>query len=285
MSTKKSKKTAKSSLKKTASKTTKKPVVKTSPKPKGKASKQKTTVKSASKVNSKAATKKTTAKKTAKTAKTTVKKVAAPKSAASKASDHGNSIGSFMADVMNKYASHLSTVAIAVCVSILTSIGIGCKSIPSVDGITTMSKAVGVATGTACNMTKIDDTTRNAIVDIVNTVDACVPQTNQTFEAAWYPIAERHVAKLVEEKKIDDAQGVIICTAFKTVCKGADYMFDVKWPKARQYSDLVSAASHGFTDGFLAVFKPVNVVSAANNTVMMDIEAYKYLMRQQNSKK
>ena len=169
---------------------------------------------------------------------------------------------------------------ILVVAAALMAAFVGCKSIPSDGQMYNSSYTVGVSTGLIANMTKIDDVSRSAVVDIIDEVDSCIPATNETFSAAWTPIAEKHIAKLIEDGKIDAGQGILIAKTFDVVVTGIDYLFNVRYPKARQYQELVESAAHGFSDGFLTVFKPTNTscgFSAAPSNITYDVEAYNYL--------
>jgi len=165
-------------------------------------------------------------------------------------------------------------LAFALCVSMAFTFT-GCKSIPSTDQMYLTSQTIGVATGLVANQCKIDDESRNAVVEIMNEVVQCIPETNQTFEVAWTPIAQAHVNKLIADGKIDAGQGALIMAAFNVVVKGIDYIFEIRYPKAKQYKELVIAAVDGFSDGFLAVFKPVNVEACSARVV--DLKAYDWL--------
>lgn len=158
---------------------------------------------------------------------------------------------------------------------------VGCKTIPSTDKMYVISEAIGFSTGMVVNETKVDDATRNAIVEIMGIVCECVPETNQTFEAAWTPIAKAHTQKLIDDGKITEQQGTLIMAGFGLVAKGIDYIFEVRYPEAKQYKDLVCAAIDGFSNGFLTVFKPVNVNSAKRGGSFQpyDPAAYDYLKR------
>lgn len=160
----------------------------------------------------------------------------------------------------------------------------GCKTVPSNEMMYTTSYAIGVAAGMITNETKIDDDSRNAVCEIMAIVRTVTPATNETFEVKWMKVAEEHVAKLVEKGKLDKAQGEIVLTAFKLACKGIDYMFEVRFPKAKQYKELVTSAIDGFCDGFLLVFKPANpeecndcCVDCCERGVTFDVNAYRYL--------
>lgn len=161
---------------------------------------------------------------------------------------------------------------------------VGCKSLPTSDTMYSTANAIGVATGMVANGTEIDDASRNAVCDIVNKVSSCIPETNQTFSAAWTPIAKEHTDKLIVEGKISTTQGVFVMKAFSVAVAGIDYIFEVRYPTAKQYKDIVTAAVNGFTDGFLTVFKPVDGDSARGRAVTFDIDAYEWLKKNASEK-
>lgn len=167
----------------------------------------------------------------------------------------------------------------------------GCKSLPTVEAMYTASLSIGYAAGMVANMCKIKDEDRIIVIDIVNIVSQTVPQPGQSFKEAWTPIANAHVQKLIDEGKIDQKAGDLILVAFYLVVKGIDYIFDVRFTKAKEYVDLVIAAIDGFTTGFLDVFKPVNPNMAKFYRVgiprrqskgerYFDRAAYEYLSKQ-----
>lgn len=155
---------------------------------------------------------------------------------------------------------------------------IGCKTIPSIDQVFSTAYAVGVASGLIANNTKLDDESRNAVVDIMGKVEMCVPETNQTFKAAWTPIAEAHTQQLFDEGKIDKDQQALIMAAFNAAVMGIDYLTSVRYPQVRQYTDLTEAGVHGFCTGFLTQFKPANA-TATGTKCTYDQEAYEYLLK------
>lgn len=134
----------------------------------------------------------------------------------------------------------------------------GCKSLPTAEAMYSASMAIGYATGMIANQCKIRTDDRQIVIDIVNIVSKTVPAEGQTFEDAWTPIAKAHIQKLIDEGKIDKGIGDIILVAFAVVVKGIDYIFEIRFPKAKLYKDLVIAAIDGFTTGFLTVFTPEN---------------------------
>ena len=159
----------------------------------------------------------------------------------------------------------------------------GCKSIPTPAEIETASYAIGVSTAMVCNMTKISDRDRQVIIDIVGEIKYCCPTSGQTLVEAWTVIASNHVAVLVKEKKITEAEAKVILVDFDAVLVTADYMVRTRWPVIGERIDLAVSATSGFCNGFLTVFKPVNQItfSVSNTTrVKYDEDAYNYLMSQ-----
>lgn len=162
----------------------------------------------------------------------------------------------------------------------------GCKSIPTPAEIETVSYTIGVSTAMVCNMTKISDRDRQIMIDIVGEIRYCCPMSGQTLAETWTVVASNHVAVLVTEKKITEAEAKVIFDVFNTVLSTADYMVRTRWPVIGERIDLAVSATSGFCNGFLAVFKPTNQVtfsvSTTNNNqnvrVKYDEEAYNYLM-------
>ena len=165
---------------------------------------------------------------------------------------------------------------IVCCLIAALAVAVGCKSIPTADELYATSKAVGVAAALVANQTKINDKSRNVIVEIINQVDAYVPTTNETVSVAWNKIAEKRVQILVDEKKIDADQTDLILSTFKVCTKSIDYLVYTRFPAVGKDIVLVESAAHGFCEGFLSYFKPVNdAVSAGYAT--FDKAAYDYL--------
>lgn len=160
----------------------------------------------------------------------------------------------------------------------------GCKSVPTPEQMKSTSTAIGVAAGLVANETKIDDNTRNAVVAVMEEVARATPAQGQSFEDAWTPVAKDVIAKLVADGKIDEGQGQLALAAFSIAVKGVDYIFDIRFPKAREYEELVAAASAGFIEGFLTVFKPVDPAKKSVAAPQPDEAALKWL-REQTAKK
>lgn len=164
---------------------------------------------------------------------------------------------------------------LVIAAAIMSASVVGCKSFPTADTTYQTSYAIGIATGMVANQTKIDDASRNAIVEVLNIAVYCVPEVDQSFTDAWTPIAKAHVAKLVADGKLGDHEADLVLTAFSLVTKGIDYLFEVRFPEARQYKNLTAAAIDGFSSGFLTIFRP----SPSNGikTEAFDKEAYEYV--------
>lgn len=146
----------------------------------------------------------------------------------------------------------------------------GCT--PSEDQVKATATAIGYAAGLVANETPIKEDARNAVVEVLTDVRSCLPSDGQSFTDAWTPVVKSKVSELVESGKIDAATGELVTSVALMAAKGVDYLFDVRFPKARQYANLVSAGASGAIDGFLAVFKPVN----ERSSIKVDKEAYQW---------
>lgn len=145
----------------------------------------------------------------------------------------------------------------------LCAVLVGCDKLPSEEKISNLSKTIGYAAGLSCDLAKMDDATRRVTLEVMDIVDDVVPQTNESFTVAWKPLIESTVNKFVTDGKIDEKQAAIVKTVMNAVTMGIDYMFDVRWPEAKNYKNLVSAAVHGFTEGFKTVIRPPDMLTAA----------------------
>lgn len=164
-------------------------------------------------------------------------------------------------------------VGIAVVASAIIA---GCK--PTVEQMKTTSIAIGYAAGLVANETGIDDSSRNAVINILNEVVACVPEQGQSYRDAWTPVIKAKVAELIEAGKINQEAGEIITTVATLAAEGVDYLFNVRFPEAKKYSELVSAGVSGCIEGFLSAFKPINSKSEIEY-VEYDKKAYAYFKR------
>ena len=134
----------------------------------------------------------------------------------------------------------------------------GCHSVPTPEAMFQTAQAVGFSAGMICNLTKISDKDRAIVCDIMNIVGQVLPEQGQSFEDAWGKVAKDHLALLVQQGKISQVEADIIFAAFTTAVKFVDYLFNVRYPKAKEVKELVFAATNGFVVGFLTVFKPAN---------------------------
>lgn len=133
---------------------------------------------------------------------------------------------------------------------------VGCT--PSEQQIKQTATAIGYAAGLVANETPIKEDARNALIVVLNEVREYLPNEGQSFAEAWEPIIKEKVAALVEAGKIDAATGEIVTSVAIIAAKGVDYIFEIRYPAAKQYANLVAAGASGAIDGFLAAFKPAN---------------------------
>ncbi len=156
----------------------------------------------------------------------------------------------------------------------------GCKSVPTTDQMNTLGKASGYTAAFVLNtQVKVDDTTRNAIVDIMGQVEKSIPDTNQTFVVVWTPIAKTYLDefKTKSGKSLPEAAKNVILTNFSYVVGLLDTYVDKKG--IREYKDLTETFVHSFCDSFLTNFKPVNTVSATLKKEELDEFTYSTMMR------
>ena len=161
---------------------------------------------------------------------------------------------------MKKFSIKAFAMAFLTAVAIVFT---GCDQVPSAEKIETVSKTVGYAAGLTCDLTKISDKSRTATLEVMDIVDDVIPLTNQTFTVAWTPVIDETISNFVNKGKITASEGVIVKAVMSAVTQGLDYVFEIRWPKAKEYKELVSAAVRGFTEGFKTVIKPVNMKAAA----------------------
>lgn len=165
-----------------------------------------------------------------------------------------------------------------VIIAALSVMFTGCdKQLPTPEKMETTSRAIGVAAGYVAGQTKMDAEAKAAVTEVVKAVAKTTPAKGQSFEDAWTPVAKEVVAKLVADKKLKEGQDVIVLAAVNVATKALDYEFNVRFPKAREVTELVTAAVRGFTDGFLSTFNVGNALKAV--PVEMDKEAYDYLTK------
>lgn len=161
-------------------------------------------------------------------------------------------------------------------------VGLGCKSIPSNDAMYSTSYAIGVASGMVAQETSLDKETSSVICDIFEIVSECTPETNLTFSSSWTPLAKTHIDKLIADGKLTKAQGVLVEKTFGVLVTGIDYIFEVRFPNAKQYKDIVSAAIKGFTKGCITVMRNSGEERGLEGAIVVDLKAYKWIKK--NSK-
>ena len=148
---------------------------------------------------------------------------------------------------------------------------IGCT--PSEAQIKATATAIGYAAGLVASDTNISDDARNAIVAILNEVRVCIPEEGKSFAETWNPVIKEKVADLVASGKIDAKTGTLVEVTATFASEGVDYLFEVRYPEARKYTDLVAAGASAAIDGFLEAFKPVNAKDRRTD-IPCDEDAY-----------
>ena len=155
----------------------------------------------------------------------------------------------------------------------VTALFSGCDKLPTVERMTTISTVIGKTAGYACELSKTKTEVKEAIANVLDIVSKVVPDEGQTFAEAWSPLVDEELKKLVEAGKLDEAGAQVAKLALTVACDGIDYVF-VKYPKAKEVKELVSAAVAGFVDGYKSVVK---MSLATGEKPEIDEDAYKYL--------
>ena len=149
---------------------------------------------------------------------------------------------------------------------------VGCDRTPSTDKINAVATLVGKTAGYACELSKTKTEVKEAIAKVLDIAATAVPTNGQTFAEAWTPIIDTELNKLVEAGKLDAAGAQVAKLALNVACDGIDYVF-VKYPKAKEVKELVSAAVTGFVSGY----KSVVTLAIGADKPEIDEDALKYL--------
>ena len=155
----------------------------------------------------------------------------------------------------------------------------GCKTKWTVEQVDTMSFAVGAAAAKVANIydDKIQVESRNATIEVMNKLQYCIPDTNETFQAKWTDIASEHLDTLVANNKITEVQKDKIMITVNMATSAIDRFCD-KHDGVKQSKEYTSAIVHGFCTGFLNNFKPANMFGAGIKTEY-DKDTYEFLMQ------
>ena len=158
--------------------------------------------------------------------------------------------------------------------TLLLSICVGCKSVPSDAKVYTVSYAVGAASAKVVDKTNINEKTTKAIIKKLNTVQIYVPATNETFNAKWMPIVSTNSKNMVTAGELTQFEAVIIEKTFVVICNGLDYIIEKRYPDVNVYENLMSSAIYGFSTGFLTYFNNANVFSSRSISDSLDEDEY-----------
>ena len=155
----------------------------------------------------------------------------------------------------------------------------GCKTKWTVEQVDTMSFAVGAAAAKVANIydDKIQVESRNATIEVMNKLQYCIPDTNETFQTKWTDIASEHLDTLVANNKITEVQKDKIMITVNMATSAIDRFCD-KHDGVKQSKEYTSAIVHGFCTGFLNNFKPANMFGVGIKTEY-DEDTYEFLMQ------
>lgn len=142
----------------------------------------------------------------------------------------------------------------------------GCKSIPSEATMESTSYAVGMAASYVINKSKLDNVSKNAIMEIITSVSDKIPSDNKTFRDTWMEISQKTTSKWLETKKITYQQSASINNSFIVLGNSIDYLITKRYPDVKLYENLVRVAIKGFTNGFMTSFKTGVIATDVQNT-------------------
>ena len=161
--------------------------------------------------------------------------------------------------------------AMAAIAAVFSLFIVGCDKLPTVEKISSVSTVIGRTAGYVCNLPTVKHKVKDVVVSVIDVVSTAVPTNGQTFTEAWTPVIDAELKKFVDAGKINNTEAKIAKVALSAATEGIDYVF-VKYPKAKDVKELVSAAVTGFTTGYKSVVK-----LAADAKPEIDEEAYTYL--------
>lgn len=153
----------------------------------------------------------------------------------------------------------------------------GCKTIPTQESVTLISKGIGAAAAVACNLNEVDQNTLVAITQIVSKVKVTIPASDSTYSSVWDPIIEKELNKIYDDGKLTDDQFYNCNKIMKMVTVGIDYLYK-KHEAWKTYNELAICVIDGFCEGFISVFNKVinDKNNAARRPLSFDYQAYKY---------
>lgn len=153
----------------------------------------------------------------------------------------------------------LSTIMLASAVVLA-----GCNKEPTVEQMTELGTASGYTAAYVLDkQVKVEAEVRNGIIDVMNEVQKFIPQTNETYTAAWTPVVKSFLDTLKDKdgKPLPEATKEYILKDFGYVTSLLDQWIDKKG--IRTEKNLTDAFVNAFFDSFLTNFKPANLMGAA----------------------
>lgn len=149
----------------------------------------------------------------------------------------------------------------------------GCdKELPTPEKIEAVATVIGKTAGYVCEIAKTKTSVKEGIEQVLDVLSKVVPAEGHTFVEAWTPVIDEELKKLVDAGKLDSNGAAVAKIALGVACEGIDYVF-VRYPKAKDVQELVSAATTGFINGYRSIVK----LSVGAAQPEIDEEAYNYL--------
>lgn len=153
-----------------------------------------------------------------------------------------------------------------IIVAAIAAIGMfitGCTdtdTVPSAEKIGAVAKVVGTTAGYACEFsTNVE--VKTGLITVIDSLVKVVPATDKSFADTWTPVVDAEIQKLVASGKVKQPEADLIKNAISVVTSGIDFVF-TKYPKAKEYENLVTATVQGFTDGFKVVVSATDKVAS-----------------------
>jgi hypothetical protein len=152
----------------------------------------------------------------------------------------------------------------------LTLIMSGCKSLPTEDRMYSVAEKIGIAAGYAVELNNTENDVKTAVINVFDSLSKIIPETNQTFGVVWKPIIDNNINKLVIDNKLKSENVLIVKNILYVTCDGIDLVF-IRYPKAKQYKNLIYVAVDGFTIGFKNTINSTKSIRAEYDKQAYDI--------------
>lgn len=155
----------------------------------------------------------------------------------------------------------------------------GCKTVPTENQMQTIGNMSGYTAAFVLDKkVKVDDVTRNAIINITTEAEKYIPATNETFATTWTPIAKKYLDDFKDKSgnPIPEETKKKVLTAFNYIVGLLDKYVEKRGIK--EYQNLTEIFIHSFCNSFLTNFKPVNTQLMSSQKIELDEFTYKTMM-------